>query len=147
VKALEHLGEEPFYLGNSDSIWIEGTRPLLPRLADVWDAKRMDALLALAPTVASVGYGGSGDFEMAAEGRLSRRREGRLAPFVYTGTAILAPALFEHAPAGAFSLNVLFDRAIASGRLYGMRLDGLWMHVGSPEAVAAAEEAIAASAP
>jgi MurNAc alpha-1-phosphate uridylyltransferase len=83
---------------------------------------------------------------MASDGRLRRRPEREVAPFVYSGVAILTPALFADAPIGAFSLNLLFDRAIAAGRLHGLRLEGVWMHVGTPEAVAAAEAAILASA-
>ena len=85
---------------------------------------------------------GRGDFAMAPDGRLARRAEREVAPFVYAGAAILAPALFADAPAGAFSLNRLFDRAAEAGRLHGLRLDGVWMHVGTPEAIAAAEAAI-----
>lgn len=147
AKAIKQLGSEPFYLANTDSLWLEGARPLLHRLAESWRGGEMDGLLAVAPTVGSVGYSGRGDFSMDPAGRLARRDEGCLAPFVYTGIGILDPALFHGAPDGPFSLNLLFDRAISEGRLFGLRLDGLWMHVGSPEAVAAAEEAIAVTAP
>jgi N-acetyl-alpha-D-muramate 1-phosphate uridylyltransferase len=147
AKALPLLGDGAFYLANSDSIWIEGAQSLLDRLAGTWEDSRMDALLAVAPTVGSVGYGGSGDFLMDAEGRLVRRAESRQAPFVYTGIGILSPRLFANAPRGVFSLNLLFDRAGAAGRLFGLRLDGVWMHVGTPLAIAAAEEALAASSP
>jgi MurNAc alpha-1-phosphate uridylyltransferase len=105
----------------------------------------MDVLLLLASTVASVGYRGRGDFELDKSGRLSRRAERTVAPFAYAGAAILKPELFADTPEGAFSLNLLFDRAIASGRLYGMRLDGEWLHVGTPESIAAAEDRLAAS--
>jgi N-acetyl-alpha-D-muramate 1-phosphate uridylyltransferase len=144
VRALPLLGNEPFFLSNSDSVWIEGVQPLLGRLADTWDEVRMDGLLAIAPTVSSVGYVGAGDFVAGPDGRLSRRGELQLAPFVYTGIGILSPALFTGAPDGRFSLNVLFDGAIEAGRLFGVRLDGLWMHVGTPQSVAAAEQAILA---
>jgi MurNAc alpha-1-phosphate uridylyltransferase len=106
----------------------------------------MDALLLLAATAASVGYGGRGDFSMDPDGVLRRRGERDVVPFVYAGAALLSPRLFEGAPDGPFSLNRLFDRAIDAGRLCGMRLEGVWMHVGTPEAVAAAEAAIVASA-
>jgi MurNAc alpha-1-phosphate uridylyltransferase len=105
----------------------------------------MDALLLLAPTAGSVGYAGRGDFAMAPDGRLRKRAEQEVAPFVYAGAAILSPALFTGAPDGEFSLTALFDRAAEAGRLHGLRLEGLWMHVGTPEAVAAAEAAIRAS--
>jgi MurNAc alpha-1-phosphate uridylyltransferase len=146
LKALLHFGDAPFYLVNSDTLWIDGVQPNLQRLAAAFDAAGMDALLLLAPTSTSVGYFGRGDFFMAADGRLRRRTEREVVPFVYAGVAILRPALFASAPAGTFPLTQLFDRAAKTGRLYGLRLEGIWMHVGTPDAVAAAEAAILASA-
>jgi N-acetyl-alpha-D-muramate 1-phosphate uridylyltransferase len=146
VKAMPLLGDAPFYHLNADTIWIDGVQPNLLRLAAAFDPAHMDMLLLLAATSGSVGYAGRGDFTMAADGRLRRRPEQDVAPFVYAGVAILNPALFSTAPPGAFSLNLLFDRAIEAGRLYGLRLEGVWMHVGTPEAISAAEKAILASA-
>jgi len=146
VNALPLLGSAPFFLANADTLWIDGVKPNLLRLAAAFNAARMDGLLLLAATCTTVGYAGRGDFVMAADGSLRRRGEREIAPFVYAGVAVLAPTLFNEAPPGAYSLNLLFDRAIESGRLYGLRLEGLWMHVGTPEAVAAAEAAILASA-
>jgi len=146
VKALSSLGAAPFFHLNSDAIWIDGVKPNLIRLAEAFDPDRMDALLLLAATSASVCYAGRGDFSMAPDGRISRRQEREVVPFVYAGAAIFNPALFAAAPLGAFSLNLLFDRAIETGRLHGLRLDGVWMHVGTPEAIAVAESAILASA-
>jgi N-acetyl-alpha-D-muramate 1-phosphate uridylyltransferase len=146
VKALPILGAAPFYHLNSDTIWIDGVKSNLVRLAESFDAARMDALLLLAATSSSVGYAGRGDFGMASDGRLQRRPEREVAPFVYAGVAVLSPALFADAPSGAFSLNLLFDRAIEAGRLHGLRLEGVWMHVGTPDAIAAAEAAILESA-
>ena len=146
VKALPILGAAPFYHLNSDTIWIDGVKSNLVRLAESFDAARMDALLLLAATSNSVGYAGRGDFGMTPDGRLQRRPEREVAPFVYAGVAILSPALFADAPSGAFSLNLLFDRAIEAGRLHGLRLEGVWMHVGTPDAIAAAEAAILESA-
>ena len=145
-KALGHFGGVPFFLMNTDGLWLEGARPNLARLAEAWDAARMDALLLLAPTATSVGYDGVGDFVMSPEGRLSRRAEREIAPFVYAGVAILHPRLFADSPDGAFSLNMLFDRAIEQERLWGLRLDGLWMHVGTPAAIKEAEATILESA-
>jgi N-acetyl-alpha-D-muramate 1-phosphate uridylyltransferase len=144
-KALPELGDAPFFHINSDTIWIDGVKPNLARLADVFDPSTMDGLLLLAPTAASVGYAGRGDFAMAPDGRLRQRAEQEIAPFVYAGAAILSPALFAGTPSGEFSLTTLFDRAAGAGRLHGLRLEGLWMHVGTPDAVAAAEAAIRAS--
>jgi len=145
AKALPKLGDAPFFLINSDTFWLDGIKPNLARLAKGFDAKSTDALLLLAPTTGSIGYSGRGDFAMAPDGRLRPRAEREVVPFVYAGAAILSPALFAGAPAGAFSLTVLFDRAAERERLFGLRLEGLWMHVGTPEAVTAAEAALAAA--
>jgi MurNAc alpha-1-phosphate uridylyltransferase len=142
VKALPQLGNAPFFHVNSDTIWIDGVTPNLKRLAAVFDPARMDALLLLAPTTSSIGYSGRGDFAMATDGRLSRRGERDVVPFVYSGAAILTPAFFAAVPAGPSSMSPLFDRAIENERLFGMRLEGMWMHVGTPDAVEAAEAAI-----
>jgi len=144
VKALDKLGAEPFIHVNSDTIWIDGARPNLERLAEAFEPATMDALLLLAPVASSIGYAGRGDFSMTADGRLVRRGDNETAPFVYAGAALLRPALFADAPAGAFALTRLFDRAAAARRLYGLRLEGVWMHVGTPDAIAQAEAAIAA---
>ena len=146
VKALDVLGREPFIHVNSDTIWIDGARPNLERLAEAFDPAAMDALLLLAPVATSIGYAGRGDFSMTTDGRLVQRGENEVAPFVFAGAALLRPYFYNNAPAGAFALTRLFDRAAASGRLHGLRLDGVWMHVGTPEAIAQAEAAIAASA-
>lgn len=145
AKALPQLGGAPFFLINSDTFWLDGVKPNFARLAEAYDEKTMDALLLLAPTAGSIGYEGRGDYAMSPDGRLRRRTEQDVVPFIYAGAAILAPALFAGAPEGAFALTRLFDRAGEQGRLFGLRLEGLWMHVGTPEAVAAAEAALAAA--
>ncbi len=146
TKALPMIGDKPFVLRNSDSFWLEGVRPNLKWLFDAWDDDRMDGLLLLAATVATAGYSGPGDFLLAPDGRLTRRRERTVAPFVYAGAAVLHPRLFENPPENAFSLNDLFDRALEAERLYGVRLDGLWINVETPAAIGMAERAIAESA-
>ena len=146
VKALPHLGDAPFFYMNSDTLWIDGVKPNLPRLAQAFDPAAMDALLLLAPTTTSIGYDARGDFAMSADGRLRRRPEREVVPFAYASAAVISPALFKNAPQGAFPLTVLFDRAAEQGRLHGLRIDGIWMHVGTPEAVAEAEAAMVASA-
>lgn len=145
VKALPLLGAMPFFHVNSDTIWIDGVKPNLGRLGDAFDPAAMDALLLLAPSTTSIGYSGSGDFTMSPDGRLTRRAERQIAPFVYAGAAVLRPELFKSAPSGAFSLTTLFDRAAEAGRLHGLRLEGVWMHVGTPDAIKQAESAIMAS--
>jgi MurNAc alpha-1-phosphate uridylyltransferase len=142
VRALPRLGTKPFLLVNSDTIWIEGTSPNLVRLLAGYDERRMDALLLLAPTAGAVGYAGHGDFSMDPQGLLARRGEREIAPFVYAGATVLHPRLFAQAPQGAFSLVRSFEQAERSGRLFGLRLDGTWMHVGTPGAIRDAEDAI-----
>jgi MurNAc alpha-1-phosphate uridylyltransferase len=145
-KALSELGAAPFFLVNSDTVWIDGATPNLARLTASFDPAATDALLLLAPSTGSIGYAGRGDFHCAPDGRLHRRTDDETAAFVYAGAAILAPALFNDAPAGEFPLTALFDRAARAGRLRGLPLDGLWMHIGTPDAIAAAESAIKAGA-
>lgn len=145
VRALPLLGDAPFLLGNSDSMWIEGPVSNIRRLTEFWDPQRMDILLLLAASASSTGYEGNGDFAMDPNGLLRRRKEREVTPFVYAGVAILKPELFADAPDGAFSLNRQFDMALASDRLYGLRLDGHWLHVGTPDGLREAEEVIARS--
>ncbi|HEY8129882.1 MAG TPA: nucleotidyltransferase family protein [Hyphomicrobium sp.] len=142
LRALPKLGAEPFVIHNSDSVWIEGLGSNLERLLDAWDEKEMDSLMLVAPLAASIGYDGLGDFQMDPTGRLTRQSGPRLAPFVFAGVSIAHPRLFDNAPKGPFSLNKLWDRAIEKGRLYGLRLEGIWMHVGTPEALKEAETAL-----
>jgi len=145
IKALPHLGPGPFFHINSDTIWIDGVTPNLMRLAAAFDPAHMDGLLLMASTVSSIGYSGRGDFSMAPDGRLARRGERGVVPFVYAGAAILTPEFFAGIPPGPSSMSPLFNRAIEAERLFGLRLEGTWMHVGTPEAVKAAEHALAAS--
>jgi len=145
AKALPLLGAGPFLLVNSDTLWFDGVKSNIARLADAFNPDAMDALLLLAPTD-SLGYEGRGDYAMLPDHRLRRREGEDTAPFIYAGTALLTPALFAAVPAGAFGLTELFDRAERNGRLFGLRLEGTWMHVGTPAAVAAAEQALAAMA-
>jgi MurNAc alpha-1-phosphate uridylyltransferase len=145
VKALPLLGQGPFFHVNSDTMWIDGVRTNLARLAEAFDPARMDILMLMAPTTTSIGYGGSGDYAMLPDGALRKRREHQVVPFVYAGAAIVSPSLFADAPSGEFSLTRMFDRANEQERLFGLRLDGVWMHVGTPDAIHAAEQAFLAS--
>jgi len=138
-KSLPLLGAGPFFIHNSDSVWSEGVTPALPHMLRLWDPERVDCLLLLAPLSTSIGYAARGDFDMAPDGRLSRRGERQVVPFAFAGVSLCTAKLFDDAPEGVFSLNALWDRALAEGRLYGVRLDGRWMHVGTPEALAEAE--------
>jgi MurNAc alpha-1-phosphate uridylyltransferase len=142
VRALPQLGTEPFFHMNADTMWIDGVRSNLARLAETFDPARMDMLMLVAPTTASIGYDGHGDYTMAADGTLQRRKEKQIAPFVYAGAAVVSPHLFDAAPHGEFGLPKLFNAAEEAGRLFGMRLEGTWMHVGTPDAIAEAERAV-----
>ena len=140
-KALPRLGGGPFLIHNADSVWIEGVGSNLARLIQAWDDARMDCLMMLALASHSLGYHGRGDFAFESDGRIRRRRmEQELVPFAFTGVSLAHPRLFEGSPEGAFSLNLVWDKAIAAGRAYGMRMEGTWMHVGSPDALAQAEQ-------
>jgi len=141
AKALPLLGDEPFFVLNSDSAWIEGARPALERMREAWRPADMDGLLLVSPTAQTVGYCGQGDFHLDPQGRLARRASGQVAPFVFAGCHLAAPQLFAGAPEGPFSMNLLWDRALATGRLYGIRHDGVWLHVGTPDAIPPAERA------
>jgi MurNAc alpha-1-phosphate uridylyltransferase len=138
-KALPLLGPGPFFIHNADSVWSEAATPALARMLRLWDPAAMDCLLLLAPVTTSIGYHAKGDFSMSPDGRLARRKNRTPVPFAFAGVSLCDTRLFEDAPDGAFSLNLLWDRALANGKLYGMRLDGRWMHVGTPEALAQAE--------
>src|SRR5260370_29515442 len=141
IKALPLLGPDPFFLVNADTLWIDGVRPNLARLAEAFEPSRMDILLLMAPTASSIGYGGRGDYAMLPDGALRKRKELQVVPFVYAGAAIMSPSLFNDAPSGELSLTKMFDRPNEHGPLFGLRLDGVWMHVGTPDALPPAEEA------
>ena len=143
ANALGKLGEAPFFIQNSDSVWIEGAVPCLEQMVRMWNPDAMDTLMLLAPCATTLGYPGRGDFEMDARSLIRRPEAGKQVPFVFAGVSLAHPRLFEGAPEGKFSLNVLWDRAIAKGRAYGLRFEGIWMHVGTPEALSEAEECIA----
>jgi N-acetyl-alpha-D-muramate 1-phosphate uridylyltransferase len=144
VQALHHFEGEPFFVLNSDSIWVEGYSSALPTLTRLWDESRMDSLLLLAAMVSSLGYEGwRGDFRLSPTGHVSRVVDRTISPFAFPGVQIVHPRLFDDPPARIFSTNVMWDRAIAKERLYGARLDGVWLHVGSPQARDDAEEFLA----
>ncbi len=148
VKAAPMLPAGPLLVHNSDSVWREAPgaeasgRSNLARLIAGFDPDRMDCLLLLAPAAGSLGYDGTGDFDLTDDGRITRPARGSAAAFVFAGASIAHPRLLADAPAGPFSLLELWLRAIAQGRAYGVRLEGLWMHVGDPDALAAAEAAM-----
>ena len=140
--ALGWLGEAAFYVVNGDVVWLDGLTPTLVRLAAAWDETRMDALLLLHPTTFAFGYDGPGDFFMDPLGLLRRRGEREVTPFLFAGVQILHPRLFDSTPEGRFSLNLVYDKAAAAGRLWGLRHDGEWFHVGTPEALRQVDDAL-----
>ncbi|WP_102959554.1 nucleotidyltransferase family protein [Mangrovicella endophytica] len=146
VKALPQLGSEPFFVINADTFWIDGYRDNLDLLAELWDPARMDVCLLIADMAQATGYDGNGDFVMDPEGRLRRVAERDMSPFIYAGAAIIKPEVFAGMVAEKFSLNRIFDQAIEADRLFGVRLDGLWLTVGTPQSIPAAEAAFVASA-
>lgn len=141
--ALPHLGGDPILVVNADILWLDGPTAALRRLAANWDEQRMDALLLLMATTRSVGYDGPGDFHMDAVGRVRRRIEREIAPFVFAGVQIIKPGLFRDGPEGPFSTNRVWDRIQAAGRLHAIAHDGPWFHVGTPGALAETEELLA----
>jgi N-acetyl-alpha-D-muramate 1-phosphate uridylyltransferase len=145
--ALPRLGSGPFIVANADVLWLDGKVPAVARLIDAWNPDTMDALLLLHPAVTAIGYDGAGDYFIDPVGKLRRRRGNEVAPFIFAGVQILHPRLFKDAPEGAFSLNVLYDRAEKAGRLWGVRHDGLWFHVGTPQGLAETEAELGAPGP
>lgn len=142
-KALPRLGASAFLIHNADSVWLEGVGSNLALLAAAWDDAAMDCLLLLALASTSHGYQGRGDFALESDGRIRRKRvEQEIVPFAFAGVSMAHPRLFDGTPDGAFSLNAVWSRAIAAGRAYGVRMDGVWMHVGTPAALAEAEQCL-----
>jgi len=130
TQALPFLGDEPFFAVNGDSLWLDGARQALLRLADAFDPAQHDVMLLLQRTVSAVGYEQNrGDFIIDPAGRPRRVGSGEIAPYLFAGVQILTPHLFADAPAGAFSLNRIYDKALASGRLGAIVHDGEWYTV------------------
>jgi MurNAc alpha-1-phosphate uridylyltransferase len=143
VRAQPMIDSDPFFAINSDNLWVDGPADTLKLLASQWDGGKMDALLLLVPQARAMNHQGLGDFHMNRLGQLRRRGRSRVAPFVYTGVQIISKALLQDAPDGAFSTNVLWDRAIAAGRCYGAVHQGLWFDVGNPQSIRATEQVLA----
>ncbi len=141
-QALPLLGADAFFAINGDVCWLDGCTAALQRLAEAWNETEMDALLLVQPTVRAIGYDGPGDFILGTEGRLRRRREREIAPLVFSGIQMFHPRLFEATPEGPFSLNLLYDKAAETERLWGLRHDGEWFHIGTPENLRDVEDAL-----
>lgn len=143
AKALPLLDAPDFYVINADNLWVDGLLDTLRHMARLWRPDTMDGLLLMVPLARAEGYDGRGDFRMDGLGRLSRRPETKVAPFVFSGVQILGRSLFDGVTVEPFSLNRLYDKAIAAGRLYGVVHTGQWFHVGTPEAIGRTAELMA----
>ena len=133
---------DPFFCLNADNIWLDGPRDAFADLSAGWDPEAMDALLLVVPHSRAANFRGEGDFHMDPVGRLSRRKPGRIAPFIYTGIQLVSHRLLRDAPDGPFGTMTLWERAIGEGRLYGANFTGRWFEVGTPEAIRPTEEAL-----
>lgn len=145
AKALPLFGDEPFFIHNSDTVWIEGEGRNLAHMINAFNPHQMDCLMLLANRHTSLGYDGNGDFLLGDDNRIARRPQHSASDFVFAGVSINTPKLFNGHPHGPFSLNKLWDTAIAAGRAHGIRHQGKWMHVGTSEALTEAEHCISAS--
>lgn len=141
IRALPHL-PDPFFCLNADNIWLDGPRSAFHDLSQRWNPAEMDALLLVVPHSRAANFRGEGDFTMDPIGRLTRRKPGRVAPYIYTGIQIVSHRLLRDAPAGKFSTNLLWDRAAGEGRLFGTSFTGQWFEVGTPQAIAPTEEVL-----
>ncbi|WP_379921657.1 nucleotidyltransferase family protein [Erythrobacter sp. R86502] len=141
AKALPQL-PDPFFALNADNMWLDGPKNAFHDLSRRWDPHLMDALLLVVPHARAANFSGPGDFHMDPLGRISRRRDGRMAPFIYTGIQLVSHRLLRDAPDGPFSTNILWNRAIEEGRLYGLSFTGFWFEVGTPQAIRPTEEAL-----
>lgn len=139
VRAEPLIDCDPFLVVNSDNMWVDGPADTLRLLASHWDDSRMDALLLVVPHARAENHRGLGDFHMDRTGQLRRRERSHVAPYVYTGIQIVSKRLLEDAPDGAFSTNILWDRAIEHRRCFGAVHQGLWFDVGTPQAIKATE--------
>ena len=142
IKAQDRL-PDPFFCLNSDNIWLDGPRNAFAELSNRWDADAMDALLLVVPHKRAGNFNGPGDFHLDSTGGVTRRKSGRVAPFIYTDIQLVSHRLLRDAPEGKFSTNILWDRAIEEGRLFGLPFSGDWFEVGTPDAVRLTEDALA----
>lgn len=140
ANAIDHFGNDPFFAINGDTLWLNGAEDGLMRLVRFWKPETMDAALLLHSTVDAYGYSGLGDFLVDPMGKLTRRPEREVSPYLFTGVQILKPELFTNVPEGPFSLNVIYDRVLEEEKLFGIVHDGEWFHIGTPNGLAEAEQ-------
>ncbi len=143
VQAEPMIDEEIFFCINSDNLWTDGPKNSLHQLAEAWDGDQMDALLLLVPRTSAHNYKGSGDFHIDDDNRISRKLPGQQAPLIFSGIQLISKRLLRDAPSGPFSTNIFWERAIGEGRLFGLVHQGEWFEVGSPQAIAPTEAALA----
>jgi MurNAc alpha-1-phosphate uridylyltransferase len=142
-KALDAgLLPDPFFCLNSDNIWLDGPTDAFADLSAGWNAEAMDALLLVVPHSRAENFSGEGDYHMDPLGRLTRRKPGRIAPFIYTGIQLVSHRLLRDSPSGPFGTMMLWERAIAEDRLFGASFTGRWFEVGTPQAIKPTEEAL-----
>jgi MurNAc alpha-1-phosphate uridylyltransferase len=142
------LGEDTAFIANIDSVWTEDGKPALQSMVEAWDPAAMDCLLLLVRMDSALGFEGRGDFFMgepdaSGAARLTHRGDADSAPYAFIGVQILKPGLIYAGPDGPFSIFPIWMRMAAEGRLWGVALDGFWMHVGDPAARDAAEARLA----
>jgi MurNAc alpha-1-phosphate uridylyltransferase len=137
-KALRYFNNMPFFISNADVLWLNGPLPALGRMVERWNKDEMDVLLMIHSTVEAYGYNGNGDFEADTIGKLSRKQEREITPYLFTGVQIVQPSIFENTPKGAFSLNVIYNKAMEADRLFGLVHDGEWFHIGTRDGLAQA---------
>lgn len=142
IQALPLIGSDPFYCINADNWWTDGADNALLKLLDAWNGETMDVLMLVVPTLRASNSQGQGDFDLDADGRISREGPKRPRPYVWTGIQLLAKSLISDPPSDVFSTNIFWDRAISSGRCFGLVHDGLWFDVGYPEAISLTEAAL-----
>lgn len=130
-KATPLLGDDPVFVANIDSVWID-RGDALGDLVRLWNPDTMDAALLLARREGSIGFEGNGDFSIAEDGKLTFRGDLPSVPFAYMGVHITRPSYADQGPDGPFSLSPLWRASAQQGRLYGTVMDGDWMHVGDP---------------
>ena len=139
-KAAPLLGQDPIWVANIDSVWIEDHEGRgLKELAAAWDAQAMDAVLLLARMDRTTGFDGAGDFFMDGSNRLAFRNDAPAAPLNYMGVHITRSDLVAAVPEAAFSLSRIWRQSAPKGRLHGVLMEGDWMHVGDPQARDVAE--------
>lgn len=145
IKALPNFGQNPFYILNADTFWMDKSGAALSSLSAVFDETKMDIALLLVGPENAIGHSGSGDFVIGKDGRLARASgEARALAPIYAGAGILHPRIFAGAIARPHSLNLYFDKAISEGRLYGAVMNCPWITVGTPQGLAEAEAAVQA---